>query len=197
MKAPHFALGLAGALFFAGCGDRQGAKPPAESVHSDIRGGACMREIDKTDPNETPYLRCPGPAGYSLIVRQVDSGRESIEVVDPANRTHALNYQEVVTRSMSNLAGKAEWRLEVKDGKPAPTALIVRVQAREDSGDPEKVTRTFLAVAKITPGDVCVTDRIEEAGQQPAQIQKVADSAQARPCAPPQPPAAADGSAAR
>lgn len=197
MKTPMIALGLSITLFSGGCALQHGEKPAAGSVYSDIRGGACVQEIDKSDPNETPFLRCPGPAGYSLIVRQVDSGRESIEVVDPVGRVHALNYQEVVTRSMSNLEGKAEWRVGVKDGKRTPTALIVRVQAREDNDDPEKVTHTYLAVAKITAEEVCVTDRIDAAGQQPAETQRLADSAQARPCAPAQPPLAAGGGAAR
>ncbi|NWF84720.1 MAG: hypothetical protein HXY18_12920 [Bryobacteraceae bacterium] len=197
MQTPVIGLGLGCALLLAGCAGTGGTKPEIRSVFTDIRGGDCVKEIDKTDPNETPFLRCPGPAGYSLIVRQVDSGRESIEVMDPANRVHALNYQEVVTRSMSNLEGRAEWRVETKDGKPAPIALIARVQAREDTDNPEKVTRTFLAVAKVTAEEVCVTDRIDAAGQQPAEAQKLADTARTRQCAPAQPPPGSGGEAAR
>lgn len=197
MKTPKIALGAAIALLSGGCAIQQGQKPATASVYSDLRGGACVQEVDKSDPNETPFLRCPGPAGYSLIVRKVDSGRESVEVVDPGNRVHALNYQEVVTRSMSNLEGKAEWLVGMKDGKQTPKALIVRVQAREDNDDPEKVTHTYLAVAKITADEVCVTDRIDAAAQPPSETQKLAESAEARPCAPAQPPLAPGGGAAR
>lgn len=188
MKAPILLLGLMVA-FGAGCTGKHGGEQALESVYTDLHGGSCVKETDKTDPNETPYLRCPGAAGYSLLVRQVESGRESVEVVDAANRVHALNYQEFITRSMSNLEGKAEWRVETKDQKQSPAALIVRVQAREDIDNPEKVTHTYLAVAKITANEICVTDRIDEAGRQQNEIRRVADSAQARPCATPQPPA--------
>lgn len=188
MRATATLLSLLGTML-AGCAGREGGKPTLESVYTDLRDGACVKEIDKTDPNETPYLRCPGAAGYSLIVRLVDSGRESIEVVDAANRIHALNFHEFVTRSMSNLEGKAEWRVETRDGKQTPIALIARVQAREDSGDPEKVTQSYLAVAKITADEVCVTDRIAESGEQLTEARHAADSAGTRPCAPAQPPA--------
>ncbi len=196
MRATATLLSLLGTML-AGCAGREGGKPTLESVYTDLHGGACVKEIDKTDPNETPYLRCPGVAGYSLIVRQVEAGRESVEVVDAANRTHALNYQEFITRSMSNLEGKAEWRVETKDGRQSPAALIVRVQAREDAGDPEQVTHTYLAVAKITADEACVTDRIDAAGRQQDAIRAVADSARARPCATAQPQATDRGGAGR
>ena len=73
-------------------------------------------------------------------------------------------------------------------GKQVPVALIVRVQAREDADNPEKVTRTYLAIAKIMPGQACVTDRIAEGTRSQAEVYRVADSAQARPCASPLPP---------
>jgi hypothetical protein len=75
--------------------------------------------------------------------------------------------------------------------------LIVRVQAREDNDNPEKVTRSYLAVAKITPNETCVTDRIPEGAQSEADARRAADSAQARTCAPPQPPMTADGAVVR
>jgi hypothetical protein len=157
----------------------------ARSVHTDLGAEACTRQVDTSDPNETPYLLCPGVAGYALIVRRVEAGRRSIDVVDPAKRVLPLRYDEVVTPHMSTLDGKAEWRVVTRDGKQVPIALIVRVQAREDIGEPEKVTRSFLAVAKITPRQACVTDAIAEGTRSPAEIRRAADSAQGRPCAPP------------
>lgn len=189
-------------LLLCGCqaktGDDAGrSKAAIQSVFTDLGAGSCKQEVDKTDPNETPYLACPGVAGYSLIVRRVEAGRQSVDVVDAAHRVLPLNYQEVITRHMCNLDGQAEWRVTTRDGKQVPIALIVRVQAREDNDDPEKVTHTYLAVAKIAPEAVCVTDRVPEGTQSQAQVRATADSARDRPCAAPQPPMTAGGQVIR
>jgi hypothetical protein len=186
-------------LLLSGCsGDPAvGSKAAIESIHTDLGAGSCRKEIDKNDPNEMSYLVCPGVADYALIVRRVDAGRQLIDVVDPAQRVLPLNYHEFITRHMSTLYGKAEWRVATKDGKRVPIALIVRVQAREENDNPEKVTRSYLAVAKITPNEACVTDRIPEGAQSEAEVRIVADSAQERQCAPPQPRMTVDGAVVR
>jgi hypothetical protein len=172
-------------------------KAGIESVYTNLGAASCGKELDKSDPNETPYLVCPGVAGYSLIVRRVDSGRRSIEIVDAAQRAHPLNYQRFVTRHMFTLGDRAEWRVAARDGKQVPIALIVRVQAREDNKNPEKVTRTYLAVAKIAPNEACVTDSIPEGSQSDAQVRGAADSAQERKCAPPRPRMTENGAVIR
>ena len=189
-------------LLLSGCPATDGdpavpSNAAVESIHTDLAGGSCRTEIDKNDPNETPYLVCPGVAGYALIVRRVDAGRQSIDVVDSGQRALPLNYQEVVTRHMSTLNDKAEWRVATKDGKQVPIALIVRVQAREDNDNPEKVTRSYLAVAKITPNEACVTERIPEGTRSDGEVRSTADSAQEKPCAQPQPPLTVDGTVVR
>ena len=189
-------------LLLAGCSATDGNAPARsnaaiESVFTDLGPGSCTKEIDRTDPNETPYLACPGVAGYTLIVRRVDAGRQSIDIVDAAQRGFPLGYQEFVTRHMSTLSEKAEWRVETRDGKQVPIALIVRVQAREDADDPEKVTRTYCAVAKIAPDEACVTDRLTEGAQPETEVRRAADSARERPCAPAQPPMTDDGAVVR
>jgi hypothetical protein len=173
-------------LLFLACSTAK-REAAIRSVYTEFGGSACKSEVDKSDPNETPYLLCGGVGGYRLIVRRVDAGRESIDVVDAGQRVSPLNYEESVTRYMSNLTGKAEWRIGTKDGKSSPIALIVRVQAREDNEHPEAVTRTYLAVAKITPKEACVTDAIPEGTRGEAEVRSLADSAGARPCAPPRP----------
>ncbi len=179
-------------LLLCGCmakRDEAAGRPKAaiESIQTGLGPGSCKQVIDKNDPNGTSYLLCPGVAGYSLIVRRVDSGRQSIDVVDAAQRVHPLDYQEFVTRHMSNLDGNAEWRVAARDGKQVPIALIVRVQAREDNDNPEKVTRSYLAVAKLAPETACVTGTMPE-GTPEAEVRRTADSALERPCAQPLPP---------
>jgi hypothetical protein len=185
-------------LLLSACSGTDGggpARPKAviESVYTGLDAGSCKKELDRNDPNETPYLLCPGVGGFELIVRRVDAGRRSIDVVNPARRVFPLNYQEFVTRHMSTLDDKAEWRVATRDGKQVPVALIVRVHAREDNDNPEKVTHSYLAVSKIAPNQACVTDRISEGAQPEADVRNAADSAQDRQCAPLQPPMTAGG----
>lgn len=144
---------------------------------------SCNRAVDRGSPDATPYLSCPGVAGYVLNVRPVESGRLSIDVVDAAEHEFPLNLQDVVTRSMSSLDDKAEWRVTRRNGEPVPAALIVGVHAREDQDDPEKITNTYLAIAKITSASVCVTDRILQGTKSQVEVRTLADSAQTRPCA--------------
>jgi hypothetical protein len=189
-------------LLLSGCTGREGTPSAAsndaiQSIHTELKTESCTKEPDKTDPNETPYLVCPGVAGYKLIVRRVDAGRKSIDVVDAGQRVFPLNYQEVVTRHMFTLGDEAEWRVTTRDGRQVPIALAVRVRAREDNDHPEKVTRTYLAVAKITPSETCVTDSIPEGTKPDDELRRAVDGAQGRRCAPPQPPMTSGGTVIR
>ncbi len=190
MRTQPFGAALLGALSLCGCAGPGGseATPARTAIHSEFTGlqaEACQQKIDPSDPNNTPYLACPGIGGYTLHVRKVESGRTSIDVVDPGGNARPLHLQDTVTRHMANLTGQAEWRVTTTGGgAPLPVALIVRVQAREDDEDPEKVTRTYLTVAKITAETACVTDRIPEGAQPADELRAAADSARQRPCVP-------------
>lgn len=193
VKLPIYSVVALGSLLLSGCGERNSSSagsPPAaiQSVHTGLDAASCKQEIDKSDPNETPYLACPGVAGYTLIVRRVGSGRRSIEVVDPAQRVFPLNYQEFVTRHMFTLGDKAEWRVATRDGKQVPVALIVRVRAHEDENDPENETGAYLAIAKIAPDQACVTGRKKEGAQPESEAQAAADKARDSDCVPSLPP---------
>src|SRR5262245_17785860 len=122
LRLPMARMLFCSALLLSGCSPTDGdpaalSKTSIETTHTNLSAESCAKEIDKTDPNETPYLVCPGVAGYALIVRRVDAGRRSIDVVDPERRVFPLEYQEFVTRHMSTLAHQAEWRIAMKDGK--------------------------------------------------------------------------------
>ncbi len=137
-----------------------------------------------SDPNETPFLRCPGVEGYSLIVRRVGSGRKSIEVMDTTGDVFPLEYQQTVTTHMFSLGDSVEWRIAANDGKRQPVALIARVYAREDDDEPERITRSFFVVAKVEPTGACVTDSIAENAEDEAGARRLADSARERRCLP-------------
>jgi hypothetical protein len=167
------------------------------SSETPLRGDACRNEIDKADPNETPYLLCPGADGYTMIVRPVDTGRQSIEVVDAAKRTFPLDYQEYITRHMFELDDRAQWWLAARNGQQVPIALAVRVHAHEDPNSPEKVTQSYIAVAKITADQACVTERIADGPDAAARVRSAATSAPDQRCASPLPPMTVDGTIVR
>jgi len=144
---------------------------------------SCKETADEDDPNSTHYLECPGVGGYQLQIRMVGSGRLSVTVVTAAKQQMPLHYDDVVTRSMCSLGVKAEWRVHKVGDQVIPVALIVPVFAHESNDEPEKVTSTYLAVAKVGPTGACVTDRIKQGLKTAAQVQLLADSAGNRSCA--------------
>ncbi|HZF33862.1 MAG TPA: hypothetical protein VE914_08680 [Candidatus Angelobacter sp.] len=149
-----------------------------DSVYTDIAGAACATIAVDAETGATTR-RCPGIAGYSLLV-QDDDARMSIVVVAPDGGRHPLEYWQVVTTAFSTLGEKAEWRVKPQSGKPVPIALIVRVYA-DESSDPNVAT-PYLAVAKITPQAACVIARIAPGADMNGQARLVADGAAEKPC---------------
>jgi hypothetical protein len=123
---------------------------------------------------EEATRRCPGVGGYALLVHDADA-RMSVTVLDRDGRQHPLDYWSVITRSFSHLAEQAEWRL--RDG--VPVALIVPVFASES---PDAEVR-YLAVARLAPAPVCVTDRIPGGAKGDEVAREAADRSAGRPCA--------------
>lgn len=127
------------------------------------------------------YLgRCPGVGGYSLLVAE-DDLRQDITVVTPQGAKHSLGLWEVVSAGFSHVGSKAEWRVAKRKGKLFPVALIVRFTASEDSTQPNKTT-SYLAVSKITPATVCVTDKIAAGTNANEEARRAADVASSKPC---------------
>ena len=122
--------------------------------------------------------RCPGAAGHVLNVHDGDL-RASIDIVTPDGRAHELNYWHVITGGFSTVGPRAEWRM--RGGRPI--ALIVRVNASENPEDSTIIT-SYLAVAKITARQICVTDRIAPAPNANELARRAADTSADRPCLP-------------
>ncbi|MEW8624525.1 MAG: hypothetical protein AB2551_02080 [Candidatus Thiodiazotropha sp.] len=142
----------------------------------------CQSFTDQTDPNSTPYKVCPGVAGYQLVVRKVGAGRKSIEIVRDSQPPFPLSYQALVTKQMFHLGEQAEWRVAESSNGIKPVALIAEIHAHENLDEPDQVTTTFLAVAKITEAEICVTDVIDQQGISRQQLQQLADKAQQSAC---------------
>lgn len=149
--------------------------PAAESVYTDITPARC-KTIETHEESAGSVQRCPGVAGYGLLVEE-DDLRQSVTVVSPGGKKHPLHYWRVVTNAFSSLGDRAEWRVERRRGKVRPFALIVRINANENPEAPEQKT-SYLAVAKITAAEVCVTDKVKTNEEARA----AADASARKPC---------------
>jgi len=172
-------LAFAAALALAG--SAQAPAGEARSVYTEISERDCTVLPASGEPgDEEDGLRCPGPAGYSLLALSGDL-RATVTVVVPGGAEHALEFWNVITGSFSLLGPRAEWRARVIDGRLVPHALVVRVFALEDPEHPERRT-SWLAVAKIGVEGSCVTDRIEAGADDNLRARATADTAATRPC---------------
>ena len=119
--------------------------------------------------------RCRGVGGYSLLLLEGDL-RQNIIVVTPKGAKHSLDLWDVVSGGFSYLGPRAEWRLNKK-----PVALILRYNASEDPEHPNSKT-SYLVVAKITPDEICVTDKISPGPKANDDARAAADAASTKPC---------------
>jgi hypothetical protein len=148
-----------------------------ESVYTNLTGSGCTRwrQTAEVESERT----CRGVAGYRLLILNMDE-RASINVIAPNGRRHQLDLPGTVSGSgFSSLGDRAEWRVTRRNGRIVPTALIVRVNAQ--SGETNTQT-SYLAVVKITPQRICVTDRIAPGADANNQARQAADSSANRPC---------------
>jgi hypothetical protein len=124
--------------------------------------------------------RCRGVAGYNLIVEEGDL-RTNIKVVPPRGTEQSLELWHVVSGAFSSLGPKAEWRTTRRSGKLVPVALIIRYNASENPEQPNKTT-SYLAVAKITPREICVIEKISPGPNANDDARRAADTAETKPC---------------
>jgi hypothetical protein len=151
-----------------------------QSVYTNLDAKLC-RTLKSSSAEGGEYVgQCPGVAGYKLIVSEGDL-RQNIEVVTPGGRKHSLDLWEVISSAFSSVGPKAEWRLQRMKGKLSPVALIVRYNASENPEDSSKIT-SYLAVAKVTATEICVTDKISPAPNANEAARQAADQATAKPC---------------
>ena len=119
--------------------------------------------------------RCPGVAGYSLVLLEGDL-RQNVIVVTPKGTKHSLDLWDVISGGFSYVGPKAEWRLD-----KAPAALILRYNVSEDPDHPDNKT-SYLVVAKITDSEICVTDKIAPGPNANEAARRAAGSAATKPC---------------
>jgi hypothetical protein len=157
----------------------QSAPGALQSVYTSLGASGC-KTISTHEEGAQSTQRCAGVGGYGLLVEDFDS-RMDVTVVAPGGKKYDLKYGEVITTGFSGVGERAEWRVRRQGKRVVPVALIVRLNASEDGAHPEKTT-SYLVVARITPGQICVTDRIAPAANANEEARRAADTAASRPC---------------
>ena len=156
----------------------QGQAP--QSVYTELSGRRC-RTLKADNSGDGSWLgECAGLAGYKLQLEEGDL-RQNMIVVTPRGKRHSLNLWSVVGSGFSSVGKQAEWRLRKQGGASVPVALIVRYNVSVDPVNSTK-TKSFLAVSKITPTEICVTHKIEPGNNANEEARKAADSAASAPC---------------
>ena len=152
----------------------------SRSVYTSLTVNSCRTIKTETTGAGDYEGRCRGVAGYSLTLLEGDL-RQNIIVNTPKGAKHSLELWDVISGGFSHVGPKAEWRMTRKNGKLSPTALIIRYNASENPDNPNKTT-SYLAVAKITPTEICVTDKISPGANANAEARRAADHASTKPC---------------
>jgi hypothetical protein len=158
------------------CGSQISEAQSNRSVYTSLVGKQC-RLIKSAMKGDDGYeARCPGMAGYTLLLSEGDL-RQNITVVTPRGTKHSLDLWTVISGGFSSVGPKAEWRMS----KRKPAALIIRYNASEDPEHPNKRT-SYLAVTKITANEICVTDKIPAGASANEDARRAADESANKPC---------------
>lgn len=148
------------------------------SVYTPIGDKQC-RVIKSAEAGDDGYeARCRGAAGYTLLLSEGDL-RQNITVITPQGKEHSLDLWSVISGGFSSVGPKAEWRIATQNSKPI--ALILRFNASEDPEKPDKRT-SYLAVTKITPTEICVTDKISPGPTANEDARRAADASSTKSC---------------
>lgn len=151
--------------------------PTLSSVTTSLRNKDCAITTDEYGGSQGT---CPGVGGYKLISLEGDL-RASVNILSPNGAQHELNYWSVITGGFSSLGDSAEWRVEKHGNTILPKALIIPVIASENP-DNANVKTKYLAVAKITADEICVTDKILDGPKAASQARIAADSSGNKDC---------------
>ena len=150
------------------------------SVYTSLEVKQCRTIKTETTGAGDYEGRCRGVGGYSLTLLEGDL-RQNIIVNTPNGAKHSLELWDVISGGFSSVGPRAEWRLATHNAKPTPVALIIRYNASEDPNNPNQRT-SYLAVAKLTAREVCITDKILPSADANTEARRAADGAANKPC---------------
>ncbi len=151
-----------------------------ESVYTSLDGKNCKTLESSTEEAGWYLGECKGVGGFKLQISEGDI-RQSIDVIAPNKKKHALDFQQNVSFAFSYVGAKAEWRVTRSGKSVTPFALIVRFNASENSEKPDKET-SYLVVSKITKNDICVTNVVQPGANANEEARQLADASTNAPC---------------
>ena len=127
----------------------------AASLYTDLYGKSC-KTVEQLAGSGANTRQCAGVGGFSLLVHEARA-QTSIDIVTPKGAVYPLEYWEVVTPGLSRVGRMAEWRVEQRNGKLVPTALLVRL----DTGNavlegPREAAGAIITAARIANDGACV-----------------------------------------
>jgi hypothetical protein len=163
-------------VLFCGLQILEAKAQPNQSVYTPLGDKQCRTIKSAMDGDDGYEGRCRGAAGYTLLLSEGDL-RQNITVITPKGTKHSLDLWDVISGGFSSVGPKAEWRMS----RQKPVALIIRYNASEDPEQPNKLT-SYLAVAKITASEICVTDKISPGASANEDARRAADNAATKPC---------------
>jgi hypothetical protein len=151
-----------------------------QSRYSTLQTQTCKRLAQSGDETDWSQHLCPGIAGYRLRLDYADA-RESVTVLAPGGGAHDLRLWETVSSGFSTIKPTVEWRGRPVRGLLRPYALILRYSAHEKPAEPPRAT-SYLAVARLAPGPVCVVGIVPPGRQQNEAARRVADASAGASC---------------
>jgi hypothetical protein len=127
----------------------------AASLYSELYGKNC-KTLERDPASGASTRQCAGVAGFSLLVHEARA-QTSIDIVTPRGRLYPLEYWEVVTPGLARVGRMAEWRVEQRQGKLVPTALLVRLDAGNSVQEgPREAAGSIITAARIAADGACV-----------------------------------------
>lgn len=153
------------------------------SIYTAAKGHTC-KLISQDRETGDRITRCPGVAGYSLLLLESDD-RASITVQDSEGGAIPLNFWDIVSPTLSSLGDRIEWRMEEGRAGRKPHAFIVRLYSVDQSDVAKPKPKEFLVTARLKDGQACVTGAIP--ANQPGangEARKLADDRKSQ-CLPP------------
>jgi len=149
------------------------------SIYTDF-DKQCRPLQEPTDTDLTLLWRCSGAAGHRLLF-EWDDDALTATIITPRGKKFDLGMSELFAehKAYASLGAKAEWRVKQQHGTVVPVALILRIDPWTDGITHEP---SFLAVAKITKQQICITDKIAPGARENEEARRVADRAAYKPC---------------
>lgn len=127
----------------------------AASLYTELHGKRC-KTLERDPGSGASTRQCPGVGGYSVLVHEARA-QTSVDIVTPKGAHYPLEYWEVVTPGLSRVGRMAEWRVEQRNGKVVPTALLVRLDAGNSVLEgPREAAGSIITAARIARDGACV-----------------------------------------